>query len=167
MLASSAAGTRPGTSGQHLSVLLFVLAQHLGHRHQGLDLGHLLADVHQLSEVRLTNVVNSGQVPSWITLELCYIMIMFEYHALTSYLDSVFIWIRFVSYRREMIKKDNHPLFVLEDERVDHLHVGLLASKFNQICKILKTFSNHHQRSHGCRRYGFCQQPKGPGKRNG
>ena len=68
MLASSAAGTRPGTSGQHLRVLLLVLAQHLGHRHQGLDLGHLLADVHQLSEVRLTNVVNSGQVPSWITL---------------------------------------------------------------------------------------------------
>ena len=51
MLASSAARSRPWTSGQHLRVLLLVLAQHLGHRHQRLDLGHLLADVHQLGQV--------------------------------------------------------------------------------------------------------------------
>ena len=53
---------------QHLGVLLLVLAQHLRHRDQRLDLRHLPADVDQLREVRLTDMVNSGQVPGWVTL---------------------------------------------------------------------------------------------------
>ena len=57
---------------QHLRVLLLVLAQHLRHRHQGLDLGHLPADVDQLREVRLTDVVDSGQVPGRVTLNTRY-----------------------------------------------------------------------------------------------
>ena len=59
---------RPVT--QHLRVLLLVLAQHLRHGDQGLDLGHLLADVHQLGQVRLADVVNCGQVTGGITLQI-------------------------------------------------------------------------------------------------
>ena len=58
---------------QHLRVLLLVLAQHLRHGDQGLDLGHLLADVHQLGQVRLADVVNCGQVASGITLQVNYL----------------------------------------------------------------------------------------------
>ena len=70
MLAASAAGSRAGASGQHLRVLLLVLAQHLRHCDQGLDLGHLLADVHQLAQVRLTNMVNCCQVTCGIALNV-------------------------------------------------------------------------------------------------
>ena len=59
---------RPVT--QHLRVLLLVLAEHLRHGDQGLDLTHLLADVHQLGQVRLADVVNCGQVSSRITLRI-------------------------------------------------------------------------------------------------
>ena len=59
---------RPVT--QHLRVLLLVLAEHLSHGDQGLDLRHLLADVHQLDQVRLADVVNCGQVSSRITLRI-------------------------------------------------------------------------------------------------
>ena len=55
---------------QHLGVLLLVLAEHLRHGDQGLDLGHLLADIHQLGQVTLADVVNCGQVPSRVTLIL-------------------------------------------------------------------------------------------------
>lgn len=57
---------RPVT--QHLGVLLLVLAQHLRHSDQGLNLRHFLADVHQLGQVRLTDVMNRCQVSSRITL---------------------------------------------------------------------------------------------------
>ena len=130
---------------QHLCVFLLVLAEHLRHGDQGLDLGHLLADIHQLGQVTLADVVNCSQVTSRVTLILTSINLIFED---CSYLYSVFIWIRFVPHRRQVIQEDNHPFFVLEYERVHHLHVGLLAAKLDQICQILQTFCNHHQRPH-------------------
>ena len=54
--------------GEHLCVLLLVLAQHLRHGHQRLDLGHLLADVAQLGQVALAHVVHCGQVAGGVTL---------------------------------------------------------------------------------------------------
>ena len=54
--------------GEHLCVLLLVLAQHLRHGHQRLDLGHLLADVAQLGQVTLAHVVHCGQVAGGVTL---------------------------------------------------------------------------------------------------
>ena len=64
---------KPGTTtrvrvGEHLCVLLLVLAQHLRHGHQRLDLGHLLADVAQLGQVALAHVVHCGQVAGGVTL---------------------------------------------------------------------------------------------------
>ena len=63
------AAPSPSLPGQHLGVFLFVFAQHLRHRHQRLDLGHLPADVHQLGQVGLTDVVDRGQVPGWVALQ--------------------------------------------------------------------------------------------------
>ena len=63
------AGPSTSLPGQHLGVFLFVFAQHLRHRHQRLDLGHLPADVHQLGQVRLTDVVDRGQVPGGVALQ--------------------------------------------------------------------------------------------------
>ena len=81
--------------GQHLGVLLLVLAQHLRHRDQGLDLRHLVADVQQLSQVRVTDVVNSGQVSSRVTLRQ-WLQDDIEMILLTD-LDPVLIRIWFVS----------------------------------------------------------------------
>ena len=45
---------------------------------------------------------------------------------------------------RHVIQKHNHPLLVLQDERVDDLHVGLFGSELNQVGQVLETFSDHH-----------------------
>lgn len=71
VLARAATGPPRGRSvTQHLRVLLLVLAEHLRHGDQGLDLRHLLADVHQLGQVRFADVVNCGQISSRITLRI-------------------------------------------------------------------------------------------------
>ena len=44
-----------------------------------------------------------------------------------------------------MIKKDDHPLLILEDEGVDDLHVGFLPPELHQICQVLQTLSDHHK----------------------
>lgn len=50
-----------------------------------------------------------------------------------------------------MVKEHHHPLLVFEDERVNHLHVGLLDAKLYQVGQILQAFGDHDQRSGGCR----------------
>jgi len=104
---------------KHLCVLLLMLAQHLGDRDQGLDLGHLLADVHQLSQVRLTDVMHGSKVTSRVTLH------------------TVLVRIGLLSHRGEMVKKHHHALLILQDEGVDNLHVRLLAPKLHQVGQIL------------------------------
>ena len=51
-----------------------------------------------------------------------------------------------------MIKEDNHPLLVLEDERVHDLHVSFLAAELHQVGKVLQAFSDHDERAHCCGR---------------
>lgn len=63
---------------------------------------------------------------------------------------------------RKVVQKDNHPLLVLEDERVDHLHVGLLGPELYQICQVLQAFCNHDQGSGGCRRWRVRDQVELP-----
>ena len=49
-----------------------------------------------------------------------------------------------------MIQKDDHALLVLENERVDHLHVSLLAAELDQVGQVLQALGDHHQGPHGC-----------------
>ena len=44
-----------------------------------------------------------------------------------------------------MVEENDHPLLVLEDERVDDLHVGLLDAKLDQVGQILQALGDHHQ----------------------
>lgn len=66
-----------------------------------------------------------------------------------------------------MIQKDNHPLFILKNEGIDHLHVRLLSSELNQISQILQTFGNHDQRPGGSRTRVVCDEIELSGVENG
>ena len=66
----------------------------------------------------------------------------------------------FSSYR-DVIEKDDHPLFVFQDEWVDDLHVRLFGSELDQVGQVLETLGDHDQRPSCSGRRRFCNKESG------
>ena len=50
---------------------------------------------------------------------------------------------------RKVVQEDDHALLVLEDERVDDLHVGLLDPELDEVGQVLEALGDHHQGAGG------------------
>ena len=44
-----------------------------------------------------------------------------------------------------MIEKDDHSLFVLEDERIDDFHVALLDAELDEVGEVLQALGHHDE----------------------
>lgn len=68
----------------------------------------------------------------------------------------------FSFYYRELVEVVDHALLVLEDEGIDHLHVGLLATKLDEVGQILQALCHHDERAGGVMRRCLGDEPKMP-----
>ena len=46
---------------------------------------------------------------------------------------------------REVIEKDDHPLFVLKNEGIDDLHVALLDAELDEVGEVLQALGHHDE----------------------
>lgn len=102
----------------HLEILLFVLGQHLRHRDESLDIRIDFGDRLQLTQVGHADVMERGQLLGRVRFR--------RDPGLARIVNG-----------RQLIQKDDHPLFVLQYERVHDFHVRFLQKKMQSKLKIL------------------------------